>query len=99
MMSYPPEPEPTFETQEARHGAHLGPPTVVGLEEPEPAIHLPGPSLWPVTLALGITLIVSGPLVVQSAFSIAGALLSAYAIARWVVELRREEVHESDVHE
>ena len=55
----------------------------------ETEVHLPGPSIWPVVLALGITLLLFG--VVRSyVFSAAGTLLIAGALAGWIGELRHE---------
>lgn len=55
---------------------------------PEEAVHLPEPSVWPVTLALGFTLLAAG-LVVHATFAVAGALLIILAAWGWVGELRR----------
>ncbi len=52
-------------------------------------VHLPAPSIWPVVLAAGITLLLFG-VVTSLAFSVAGALLAIVALAGWIGELRRE---------
>ncbi|HVF78148.1 MAG TPA: hypothetical protein VNA28_07605 [Solirubrobacteraceae bacterium] len=52
-------------------------------------IHLPGPSLQPILVALGITLtlvgVTLGPFVL-----ISGLLLTAATIIRWIADTRRE---------
>ena len=52
-------------------------------------VHLPEPSIWPVVLALGITLLLFG-VVSSYVFSAAGVLLIAGALAGWIGELRHE---------
>ncbi len=49
----------------------------------------PRPSLWPVTLAAGMTLLLFG-FVSGLLFSAAGVALMAIAIGGWIGELRRE---------
>jgi hypothetical protein len=58
-------------------------------EEAAPPIHLPSPSLWPAALGLGVALVFFGFLT-SWAFSVFGAALFAYALVRWVGELRRD---------
>jgi len=50
--------------------------------------HLPSPSVWPMTLAGGVTLVGFGVLT-SIALSILGALLMAWALFSWIQELRR----------
>ena len=52
-------------------------------------IHLPGPSLWPIVCAAGITLLGFGVLT-HAAFSLVGLAVTARAIAGWIEELRHE---------
>ena len=52
-------------------------------------IHLPAPSIWPVVLAAGITLLLFG-VVTSLAFSVTGALLVIRALVGWIGELRHE---------
>jgi tetrahydromethanopterin S-methyltransferase subunit C len=52
-------------------------------------IHLPGPSLQPVLLTVGITLALVG--VTTSIYLVvAGAILSVCVIIRWIADTRRE---------
>ena len=51
--------------------------------------HLPAPSIWPLVLAGGVTLLAFG-IVTNLTFSIIGLLLSAWALAGWIGELRHE---------
>ena len=52
-------------------------------------IHLPSNSVLPLVLAVGITLALIG-ITTFIGFVIAGALITLYAIARWVRETRAE---------
>ncbi|MCB0102138.1 MAG: cytochrome c oxidase subunit 4 [Anaerolineales bacterium] len=58
-----------------------------------PDIHLPSPSFWPITLALGLTLIAIG---VVSSFivSIVGVIVLLIAIAGWTMENRADGMEE-----
>lgn len=52
-------------------------------------IHLPGPSLQPVLLALGITLALVG--VTLGRFLLfSGLILSVWVVVRWIADTRRE---------
>ena len=62
---------------------HLVDERAQGLEE----VHLPGPSVWPVVCAAGVTLIAFG-VVTHVAFSVVGLLVMARALAGWVQEMR-----------
>jgi hypothetical protein len=52
-------------------------------------IHLPPPSIWPMTTAAGVTLGGLG-LVTHWAFSAAGLIIMFLGIAYWIQELRHE---------
>jgi len=53
-------------------------------------IHLPSPSYWPITLAFGLVLMVSG--VVSSIWvSLVGLVVLLVALAGWTFENRAEE--------
>ncbi len=60
--------------------------------DPPPAgepIHLPGPSLQPVLLALGITLALVG-VTLGRFLLVSGLVLTVWVIVRWVADTRRE---------
>jgi hypothetical protein len=54
-----------------------------------PGIHLPRPTVWPASLALGLVLLFSG-FVLGFPFSIAGLVVTVISIAGWIRELLRE---------
>ena len=54
-----------------------------------PPASLPEPTVWPVTLALGITFLVWG-LVTSLIITGAGGLLFAAALAGWIRDIRHE---------
>ncbi len=56
---------------------------------PEHGFHLPGPSWWPATLALGIAFLLTG-LVVNVVLLVLGVVVSAVAFVLWVRDVRRE---------
>jgi hypothetical protein len=60
-------------------------------EVPPPGepVHLPGPSYLPVIVAFGVTLIVSG-VVVLWVLSAIGVLITLFAVVRWARETREE---------
>jgi hypothetical protein len=58
-------------------------------EETPHTVHLPAPTVWPCAAAAGVTLIAFG-VVTTLAFSVAGAVLFALALAGWLGELLRE---------
>lgn len=65
---------------------------------PPPTPHLPSPTVWPVTLALGITLLAFG-FVTSLIFTAAGVVIMAFGFAGWVQDLRRdarEGAHDAD---
>jgi hypothetical protein len=52
-------------------------------------IHLPGPTLIPITTAAGITLIVIGT-TIGLYLSVVGLIITVLAIVRWVKDTRRD---------
>jgi len=52
-------------------------------------IHLPGPTLIPITTAAGITLIVIGT-TISWFLSIFGLIITVWAIVRWIRDTRRD---------
>lgn len=52
-------------------------------------IHLPGPSIQPVLLTLGLTALIVG-ITTSLVLVIAGGLLSLAVIVRWVQDTRRD---------
>lgn len=61
-------------------------------QSPPPAgekIHLPGPSVQPVLIALALTLVLLGLLGLWF-LTILGAILLVYLTIRWIVEATRE---------
>jgi hypothetical protein len=60
-------------------------------ETPPPgeSVHLPGPTYLPVIVAFGVTLIVCG-VVIQWLISVAGVLITLFAVIRWIRETREE---------
>ena len=52
-------------------------------------IHLPGPSLQPILLTLGITLTLVG-VTIGRFLLVAGLVLTVWVIVRWVGDARRE---------
>jgi hypothetical protein len=53
-------------------------------------IHLPGPSLLPFAMAIGITLIVIGTTVFAPLPIIPGAIIFIYTLQRWIRDTRRD---------
>ena len=47
--------------------------------------HLPEPSIWPVTLALGVSIAAAG-VVTHWLVVLSGALLTALALAGWIAD-------------
>jgi len=54
-----------------------------------PALHAPTPSIWPVTLALGVGLAVVGLVTVWPVLA-AGAILIALALVGWIAQALEE---------
>jgi hypothetical protein len=52
-------------------------------------IHLPGPTLIPITTAAGITLMVIGT-TISWYLSILGLIITVWAIVRWIRDTRRD---------
>lgn len=62
-------------------------PTVVApTEEPEPHIHLPPPSYWPIIFAIGTAMALGG-IVIYPAVWIIGIIVVLVALAGWLREL------------
>lgn len=57
-------------------------------------IHYPSLSVWPITLALAITLAGAG-IVTTPLISFVGIVLGIWAIISWIQELRHEYQHQS----
>ena len=53
------------------------------------AIHLPPPSIWPVLLAVGIALLLTGLILIR-VMAIVGAVITVVSIALWIRDARRE---------
>ena len=53
------------------------------------AIHLPGPSWWPILAAIGIALLLTG-LVLSIVMVAIGAILAVGSIGLWIRAARRE---------
>lgn len=52
-------------------------------------IHLPGPSWWPLTLAIGLALTLTG-LVLSPVVLAAGAVIGLTSLGLWIRDARRE---------
>jgi uncharacterized membrane protein YdjX (TVP38/TMEM64 family) len=68
--------------------------------EPPPAgeeIHLPGPTILPLTTAIGITLIVVGTTITWIA-SIVGAVVFLVSVRRWIQDTRRDVAELPEEH-
>jgi len=53
------------------------------------AIHLPGPSWWPLLMAIGVALTLTG-LIVNPIMLAIGAVLGVASLGLWVRDARRE---------
>ena len=60
----------------------------------EHSIQLPSPTAWPVVLALGIALVLSG-MVTSGIVSILGGILAVAAIVGWFRQVLPHEAHEA----
>lgn len=60
-----------------------------------PEIHVPGPSVWPITVAGGLVLIAIG-VVASLTYSILGILILLIGIGGWAMENRAEEKADHD---
>ena len=58
-------------------------------DEAGEAIHLPGPSLQPAVLALGVTLAVVG-VVLSEILVVIGLVITVIVLVRWIRDTRRE---------
>lgn len=52
-------------------------------------LHLPGPSLLPITMAAGITLVVIGT-TIWWVYSAIGGVIFLYTLIRWIGDTRRD---------
>jgi hypothetical protein len=52
-------------------------------------IHMPSPSVWPMTLAFGISMVGLG-ILTDLVFLVFGAVVSIIALAGWAGEMRHE---------
>lgn len=68
------------------------PPATAADDPPADPIHLPDPSVWPVVLAGGISLICAG-IAVGRIVGLVGAALFAIGLAGWIQEMRHEQRH------
>ncbi|HUB29180.1 MAG TPA: hypothetical protein VL967_05760 [Terracidiphilus sp.] len=59
----------------------------------QPGVHMPTPTAWPMALALGVTLIVTG-MVTSAAVSVLGALLALISSIGWFRAVLPHEAHE-----
>jgi hypothetical protein len=64
---------------------------------PGEEIHLPGPTLIPITTAAGITLIVIGT-TIGLYLSIVGLIITVIAIWRWIGDTRRDVAELPEEH-
>jgi hypothetical protein len=74
----------------------VAPPPEEEYEVAEQPVHLPPLSVWPITLAMGITLTGAG-VITTAPVLVAGIVVSILAIIYWIQELRHEHQH-SDSH-
>jgi Cytochrome c oxidase subunit IV len=65
------------------------PPQADDQEDAHGAFHLPPPSIWPVVLALGIAILLTG-LILNLVIVLVGAIVVIAALALWVRDARRE---------
>lgn len=68
------------EHDEARHDA---------AEQHEEQMHMPPPSIWPITLAAGISILGLG-ILTNVVFILFGALVAIWALWGWAAEMRHE---------
>jgi len=68
-------------------------------ETSQHAVHMPAPTAWPMVLALGLTLVVTG-MVTSAAISLLGLVLALAASVGWFRQVLPAEAHEMvEVHE
>lgn len=60
-------------------------------------VHLPGPTLIPVIMAIGITLTVIGT-TINWLFSIAGVVIFLLTLGRWIADTRRDVAELPEEH-
>ena len=75
--------QPSADTETAREGA--------AKEGTAPAIHLPGPSIWPAVLAFGVALMLFG-IISSYAFSVVGLAAFVWALVMWISQIQLESV-------
>ncbi|MEA2348134.1 MAG: hypothetical protein QOG62_1921 [Thermoleophilaceae bacterium] len=59
------------------------------LAPPSEQVHLPGPSLLPVIVGVGITLALVG-VVIQPVICVIGLIITVGAVIKWISEVRSE---------
>ncbi len=57
------------------------------------AVHMPSPTVWPMVLAMGLTLIITG-MVTSAAVSVLGLILSLASVIGWFREVLPHEAHQ-----
>lgn len=72
------------------------PPEEEEYEVAEHPVHLPPLSIWPITLAMGITVTGAG-VITTAPILVIGIVVSIIAIIYWIQELRHEHQH-SNAH-
>lgn len=65
-----------------------------GNHSPEDAVKLPAPTVWPMVLALGLSLVIAG-MVTTAAISLLGLVLTLVASVGWFLQVLPVEQHES----
>jgi hypothetical protein len=58
-------------------------------QESHTEFHLPPPSIWPVVLAVGIAILLTG-LILNPVVVLVGAIITVLSIVLWVRDARRE---------
>lgn len=64
----------------------------------QPAVHLPEPSYWPITLAFSVLLIAIG-IIFGWIISLVGILLLLSTIVGWTLENRARSLAAEEIHE
>ncbi|MGI8827189.1 MAG: aa3-type cytochrome oxidase subunit IV [Chloroflexota bacterium] len=77
--------DPAAGVPQAEHESHAD----IQHPEDEEHIHLPPPSIWPITMAFGIALGFAG-LVFTLVVSFVGLFFAFVALVSWIQELRHE---------
>jgi hypothetical protein len=71
----------------------IQPPAAVEMEEATEHVHYPAVSIWPITMALGVTLGFAG-FVSSWYISGIGVAIAFIALVAWIQELRHEHEHQ-----